>query len=298
MYGCIRIVGSLSKRQANDGPGLAAGANMADPEKEKEEAEERSAPGGSVVYEAICREGEDELARSTQALAWSGLAAGLSMGFSFVVQGLLYARIPESAWRPLIVSFGYSIGFLIVVLGRQQLFTENTLTVMLPLLILKDKETLRNVARLWITVLLANLAGAFLFAMLIAKTTMFDASIIQALTHVGEEALRGDFATTLLRGIFAGWLIAIMVWLLPFAETARVWVIIIITWVLSAGGLTHVIAGSIETMFLAARGVVSWREAFGGYTIPSLIGNIIGGVTLVAALNHAQVVAGPTGKDA
>jgi formate/nitrite transporter FocA (FNT family) len=265
---------------------------MPDREKQKEEAEERSAPPGSVVYEAICREGEDELSRATQALAWSGLAAGLSMGFSLVAQGLLHARLPDSDWRPLLVSLGYSVGFLIVVLGRQQLFTENTLTVILPLLILKDKETLRNVARLWTTVLLANLAGAFLFAMTVARTTMFDPNILQAFTHIAEEALRGGFWTTMLRGIFAGWLIAIMVWLLPFAESARVWVIIIITWVLGAGGLSHVIAGSVDVMFLAARGVIPWTEAFGNYTIPSLIGNIAGGVTLVAVLNHAQVVAG------
>jgi formate/nitrite transporter FocA (FNT family) len=176
---------------------------MADHEKQKEEAEERAAPAGSVVYDAICGEGEDELERSTSALAWSGLAAGLSMGFSLVAQGLLRSHLPDADWRPLIVSFGYSIGFLIVVLGRQQLFTENTLTVILPLLILKDKGTLRNVARLWTTVLLANLAGALMFAFVLARTTMFEPKVLEAFTRLGEDALRADFSTTLLRGIFA-----------------------------------------------------------------------------------------------
>lgn len=267
---------------------------MADAEKQREEAEERSAPAGSVVYDAICGEGEDELERSSSALAWSGLAAGLSMGFSLVGQGLLRAHLPDATWRPLVVNFGYSLGFLIVVLGRQQLFTENTLTVILPLLILRDKGTLRNVARLWVVVLLANLVGALLFAAVLAKTAMFDPDVIDAFTRIGQEALRGDFWTTLLRGIFAGWLIAMMVWLLPFAESARTWVIIIITWVVGLGGFSHVVAGSIDAMFLAFRGGVSWTEVFGSYTIPSLIGNIIGGVSLVAALNHAQVVSGTT----
>jgi formate/nitrite transporter FocA (FNT family) len=270
---------------------------MADDESAKE-AEQRSSPSGEVVYKAICGEGEDELERPTAALFWSGLAAGLSMGFSLVAQALLRAHLPDAAWRPLVVSFGYSIGFLIVVLGRQQLFTENTLTVILPLLILKDGGTLRNVARLWTVVLLANLLGAFLFALVIAKTTMFDDAVLLAFTRLGEEALRASFGTTLLRGIFAGWLIAMMVWLLPFAETARVWVIIIVTWLVGVGGFSHVIAGSVDVMYLAFRGTISWVDAIDGYTIPALIGNIIGGVSLVAAINHAQVVAGGHGADA
>ena len=277
---------------------LAAAPPLADEEKEKEEAEERSAPAGSVVYKAICKEGEDELERPTSALAFSGLAAGLSMGFSLVAQGLLRSHMPDSGWRPLIVSFGYSVGFLIVVLGLQQLFTENTLTVILPLLTRKDGATLRNVVRLWVTVVLANLAGALAFAFVIARTRVFDDATNYAFLRIGEESLRDGFATTLLRGVFAGWLIATMVWLLPFAETARVWVIVIITYVVGLGGFSHVIAGSIDVMYLALGGHISWTDCFGSYVIPSLIGNIIGGVSLVAAINHAQVVAGGKGKDA
>src|SRR5437870_5057366 len=83
-----------------------------------------------------------------------------------------------------------------------------------------------NVARLWTTVLLANLVGALLFAFVIARTTAFDPDVEDAFVRIGQEGLRAGFATTLLRGVFAGWLIALMVWLLPFAESARVWVII------------------------------------------------------------------------
>src|SRR3954470_18860042 len=105
------------------------------PEKrEEKEAEQKSAPSAHVIYEAIRIEGRHELERQSSSLAWSGLAAGLSMGFSFVTQALLEHHLPDTPWRPLIASFGYSLGFLIVILGRQQLFTENTLTVILPLL--------------------------------------------------------------------------------------------------------------------------------------------------------------------
>ena len=266
-------------------------------QREEEDVEERSAPKGSIVYKAIRKEGEDELERSTSALAWSGLAAGLSMGFSFVGQALLHAYLPSAEWRPLVVSFGYSLGFLIVVLGRQQLFTENTLTVILPLLTDRRKDIFFNVLRLWTVVLLANLVGAVLFAVVIAKTEAFEPAVYESLTTLGKEALAGTFAVKLLRGVFAGWLIALMVWLLPFAETGRIWVIIILTYFVGLGRMSHVIAGAAEAFFVAAIGKASWAEAVGGYVLPALIGNIVGGVSLVAAINHAQIVAGEDGAD-
>src|SRR5205809_7766944 len=103
-------------------------------DQHEQEAQERSSPSGKVVYKAIFKEGEDELERPSSALFWSGLAAGLSMGFSFITEGLLHAHLPQAQWTPMITKFGYPMGFLIVVLGRQQLFTENTLTPILPLL--------------------------------------------------------------------------------------------------------------------------------------------------------------------
>ncbi|HKS28078.1 MAG TPA: formate/nitrite transporter family protein [Pyrinomonadaceae bacterium] len=264
---------------------------------EQQEVEERSAPSGKVVYKAILKEGEGELERSSSALFWSGLAAGLSMGFSLVAEGLLMTYLPDAHWRPLVAKFGYSIGFLIVILGRQQLFTENTLTPMLPLLKRKDGKTLLNVARLWAVVLVANLLGALLFAWAAARTTAFDPEIQKSFSELGHKAMEPGALTILWRGVFAGWLIALMVWLLPFAETARVWVIIIITYVVGLGHLSHIIAGSIEVFAIAAMNQASWLTVISHYILPTLLGNIIGGVTLVAALNHAQVVAGGGGED-
>lgn len=265
---------------------------------ESREAKRRTAPSAAIVYEAIRREGEDELERPPSALAFSGLAAGLSMGFSLVTEGLLQAMIPDLPWRPLISKFGYSIGFLIVVLGRQQLFTENTLTAVLPLLRRKDRPTFLGVARLWGIVLAANMVGALFFAWVVGNTSVFDPTVRATFAQIGEHALGGGFGTTFLGAIFAGWLIALMVWLLPFAETARVGVIIIITWVVGIGGFAHVIAGSVETLYLVVTGAASLGEFLGGYWIPTLLGNVLGGVSLVAAINHAQVVSGERTVDA
>ncbi len=242
-------------QSANEGPdGLK--------QTEREQVERRTAPSAAVVHESIRREGEDELRRPSSALAWSGFAAGLSMGFSLVAQGLLRVSLPDTPWRSLISRFGYSIGFLIVVLGRQQLFTENTLTPILPLLAHRDGATLCQVARLWGIVLIANLVGACLFAWVIGSTSIFDADVRRTFAEIGGEALNGDFWTTLLRAIFAGWLIALMVWLLPFAEMARVSVIIIITYVVGLGRFSHIIVGSVETFYSNPIGFVPWEGIF------------------------------------
>jgi formate-nitrite transporter family protein len=257
---------------------------------ELKEAQERSSVTARVVHEAVRREGEEELKRSSSALAWSGLAAGLSMGFSLIVEGVLRSRLPDAPWRPLIAKLGYSAGFLIVILGRQQLFTENTLTPILPLLHQPTAANAANVARLWAVVLASNLLGALVIALVLAQTGAFPPEVRTAFGELGMESVGVGFGLALLRGIFAGWLMALLVWLLPFAEHARFFVIIAMTWMIGIGGLTHVVAGSVEVSYLVFQGMTPWQQAFGAYVLPALIGNIIGGVSLVAALNHAQVV--------
>lgn len=257
--------------------------------EEQKDVERRSSPRTEVVYEAIREEGENELSRSSATLAWDGLAAGLSMGFSLVSEGLLRAHLPDSAWRPLVSKLGYSVGFLIIVLGRQQLFTENTLTVILPFLQRPYASTLRNVLRLWAVVFLANTAGAFLFAFVVARTELFEPQTRETFAAIGREALQSWWALTLLKGVFAGWLIAMMVWMLPAAESARFFVVVAMTYLVALGGFSHIIAGSVEIFYAVLTGGAGWPDYF-GWMLPTLAGNIIGGTMLVAALGHAQVV--------
>src|SRR5665213_356024 len=259
---------------------------------ELKQVEERVAIGAHIVHETIKREGEDEFKRSSLALGWSGLAAGLSMGFSLVAEALLSEYLPVASWEPLISKLGYSVGFLIVVLGRQQLFTESTLTAILPLLTKRDLKTMFSVARLWSVVLFANLLGTSLFAWVIAKSNIFNFNTMHALVSVSTPAPDSTFGVVLMRAIFAGWLIAIMVWLLPAAESAKVSIIIIVTYLIGLGGFNHVIAGSNKMFYLIFTGNLSWGYYFGHFLVPTLMGNIIGGVSLVAFLGHAQVVAG------
>src|ERR671921_662265 len=121
-------------------------------------AQDEHIPEGEVIYRAIRSDGDHALGMSNAELAWSGLAAGLSMGFSLLAEGVLRSHLPDASWRPLVAKLGYAVGFLIVILGRQQLFTEQTMTAMLPLFSArKEPGIAANVARLWIIVLVANL---------------------------------------------------------------------------------------------------------------------------------------------
>lgn len=252
-------------------------------------AQEEHVPEGEVIYRAIRSDGDHALGMTSAELMWSGLAAGLAMGFSLAAEGVLRAHLPDMPWRPLVAKLGYSVGFLIVILGRQQLFTEQTLTAMLSLFSADRREgTIGNVARLWAIVLIANVAGTALFAAAAAWTPAFTPEVRAAFAHIGHEALNPGFTSNLVRGIYAGFLIATMVWLLPGSGQSRMWIVIIIAWVVGIASLAHVIAGSSETLYVVFRGERNLADYLVNFLLPSFIGNSIGGVALVAALSHAQ----------
>ena len=261
------------------------------PEEEREVGE-RTAPRAAVVFETVRREGETELRRPIFSLALSGLAGGLSMGASLAGEGLIRSMLPDAAWRPLAVSVGYTLGFLIVVLGRQQLFTESTITAILPLL--DDRKKLRKllqVLRLWSVVLAANIAGAAAFAFAAAHTSIFSADVRAMFETIAREAVAPGFGSILLRGIASGWLIALMVWMLPGADSNRPLIVLIVTYFVGLGSFSHIIAGSVEAIYLVAVGGLSWGAYVTGFLLPVFIGNVIGGSSLVALLNYGQVVA-------
>ena len=262
-------------------------------EREKEEAQDRTSVSATVVHETVRYDGEEELHRPVSALAWSGLAAGMSMGFSLVAMALFRAYLPDRPWRPLdrrasVIRWGFSSSSLRASSSSRKTRSPPSSRCLRR----RDSKTLVRVIRLWTVVLVANLAGAHLFAWVVGKRPCFCPEVRSAMLALAKEAANVTFGEAVLRGIFAGWLIAMVVWMLAAVDTGRIAIIVIMTYIVGLASLTHIIAGSVEVLFLVMVGAKSWGSVALGYMLPTLIGNIIGGVSLTAAINHAQAVAG------
>jgi formate/nitrite transporter FocA (FNT family) len=217
------------------------------------------------------------------------VAAGLSISFSLIAQGALQTRLPGAPWRPLVTGFGYTIGFLIAVMARHQLFTENTITAVLPVAARLSFMNLARMGRLWGLVLIANLAGTLLAALFCSHTSVISSDCLQAMLQISRESIAHPPVDIFFRAIAAGFLIAAMVWLLPSANATQFHVIILMTYLIVIGGFAHVVAGSFEGFMLVANGRLGLWPMLAGFEAPALIGNIIGGTLLFSMISYGQV---------
>jgi formate/nitrite transporter FocA (FNT family) len=265
--------------------------------KEQGEVEQKRPPRVAVLHETIRLEGEEELSRGLLALSLSALAAGLSMGFSMLARGLLHRHLDGLPGAFLVESLGYTFGFLVVILARQQLFTENTMTAVLPLMTHPSLRKLGSLLRLWGVVFAGNMVGTALFAYGILHMQLFDEPTRTALLGIGTEVMGNTPLQMFTKGIVAGWLIATMVWLLPAAEQARITVIVLTTYLIALGGFTHIIVGSVETLYLVFAGSLSFVGFVTDFALPTLAGNIVGGSCIFALISHAQVRGDEAGED-
>ena len=258
-------------------------------EKQQKQAGDRAPPGAIVIHEIVREQGLEELNRSTSSLAWSGTAAGLSIGFSFVAQATLQSHLPDASWRPLVSSFGYSLGFLIVILGRQQLFTETTLTALIPALTQRDLRTFARTMRVWGIVLFTNLAATVAWGFVLSRPGVLPPEATTAMVEISAKVLGPHFWHMVLMAGAAGWIIGLMVWLLPAANASQPLIIILLTYTISFCGFPHIIAGSAEASFAAFAGHASAGDYVVKFLAPTLLGNVVGGTLLAALLNHAPV---------
>jgi formate-nitrite transporter family protein len=259
-------------------------------EREVEDVAEMSTPRTPVIYEVVRRLGDEEMGRPATSLWWSGVAAGLSISFSLLAQAILQRHLPDAPWRPLVSSFGYCVGFLMVVLGRQQLFTESTITVVLPALKNFSLENLWRMARLWLIVLVANFAGTLFAAAFCRYTPVLPPELKESMLEISRTLLPVGWWDMAFRGVTSGFLIAAMVWMIPAAESAKFWVITLMTWLIAVGGFTHVVAGSMEANLLVLSGDWAWWQMLWQFFVPVLIGNVVGGTALFALISYAQVM--------
>ena len=256
---------------------------------EKDNLREASALAPKQIYEVIRREGVEEMERPLRSLVWSGIAAGVMISLSVLGEAIFRTYLPDTNSRYLVENLGYSLGFLAVIMGRMQLFTENTITTVLPVMTARSLSMFLVMLRLWAIVLAANVVGAFAVASLFVFTTAIPDEIMTAIVDLSHHATGMGASTGFWRAIPAGVIVALIVWMLPQAETASFFIILTFTWLIAAGDFTHIVAGSVEMAVLMLRGELGFDGAAGGFFLPVLAGNIVGGTVIFTLMAWGQV---------
>lgn len=239
------------------------------------------------ILEAVVEDGQEELKRASAGLAISGFAAGLNISFGAVALGVVGALTGGTAG--LVAMLFYPIGFLIVILGRSQLFTENTVTPVT--VVLTRLSSLPNMLRLWVVVFVFNIFGTALFAATVVYGEVLPPSAFGVLFDETAVKLEHGFWSTGIRAVFGGWLVALIAWLVASSRDtiSQVFFIYVLAFLIPAAGLTHCIAGSSEVLVSVFAGEISFSEYLGEFLLPTTLGNIVGGVVLVTLLNYGQV---------
>jgi len=255
------------------------------PEGEPEPKEQPTSP---EIYIEIAREGIEEMGRPLGSLFWSAVAAGLLVSFSLVAKAVLHADVGDRPLGHAIESFGYTIGFILVIFCRLQLFTENTITPVLPTIAVPSTENFMNLTRVWTVSLGANFIGTAAMALLFVATPIVTPETLDAMVSISEKVAELTFTESLVKGMPSGLLIAALVWMRPSSGNNFLWLVFLMTYVIAVGNFTHVVVGSCEIFLLAWQG-----EALGpmlvGNVLPTLLGNVIGGTALFALIVWAQV---------
>lgn len=256
---------------------------------QRETVEKRKSLAARVVHEVIRQQGIEELERPTASLLWSGVAAGVAIWLSLITQAALVLRLPDSPWRPAIAALGYSVGFVVVILGRLQLFTESTIVAVLPLATNISWSNFRRTLRLWGLVFAANMVGTLAVAILMPRIGLVTPEQLAAMIDLSRPITTVSSADAFARSIPAGFILATIAWVLPSVRGQEIWLITVLTYIISLAGFSHVIAGSAEAWLLVVTGHTSFGFALFGFILPALAGNIVGGTGLFAVLAHAQV---------
>jgi len=257
---------------------------------EREEVKDRAAPRSPVIHAVVRRQGEEELRRPLASLFWSGVAGGITIMASVIAEGALLRKLPDTMpGREAIADLGYSLGFIMVVLGRMQLFTEQTIVAVLPVMTRPGWAKLGATARLWAIVFLANLVGTCAAAAINIYLHLMGPELLASMLEVSEALLHRTPLETLAQAVPAGFLVASIAWLRAGSEGGEFWIVLALTYGIALGDFAHVVAGSAEAFLLMFDGRIGLGQALGGLILPALVGNIIGGTGLFALLAHAQV---------
>ena len=257
--------------------------------KDKIIVEEHERLSQHLIYEIIRRDGIEELMRPFKSLFLSGVGAGILVSFSFVCMAVLQSFLPNQPWAPLITKWGYTVGFVLVILCRAQLFTENTITTVIPLFKPFTWEKLGAVLRLWHLVLAGNLVGTSLVAVFLTTPGLLNLDFIVEMQAIAHHVSAFAWQENLLRGIPSGILIAAIVWMMPTARQFALFLVAFITYFIAAGDFTHIVVGSCEMMYAVLNGMASPYDYIFQFLVPVGAGNIIGGTGVFTMLGYRTI---------
>jgi formate/nitrite transporter FocA (FNT family) len=248
-------------------------------------------PTAHQIFAQVADNARHELARPVTALAVAGVVGGLTMGLTALSTSIVSAELGPGANAQFLSHCLYPIGFMAVILGRGQLFTENTLYPVA--LVLAERRHFWRTARLWAIVLPFNILGALLFSILAVKTGALRPEYVTAMANFGLEATRMPASHVFWSGVFGGWIIALVAWLVSGSHsiTGSALLIWVFTFVVGLGHFAHCIASSAEILSAVLTGQYS-IVGYLAWLLPATSGNIVGGVMLVTLLEYGQVKGG------
>lgn len=234
-----------------------------------------------------------EHSRSALNLFLSGIAAGLEIGFSVFLMATVFSMfsgIVHPAVLQTLLAFSYPIGFIFVIIGKSELFTEHTTLAVIP--VLNRNATVRSLLILWGVVFAGNLLGGYIFSLILS---IFPAELhvikVESFADLARKLIDHRWIIIVLSGILAGWLMGLLSWLITSAQEtiSRILLIIMVTSLIGLGGLHHAIVGSIEVFTAMLTSPEVTLADYFKVQVWATLGNIIGGVVFVAFMKYSHV---------
>lgn len=237
--------------------------------------------------------GSKRLERPLIGDAITAFAGGMSVSFGAIAMVVAAAAVGGGIEVPstalLVGALVFPVGFIILLVGKTELFTENFL---LPVAaVIKGRGDLRQLGSLWAVTLACNLAGSLVFAFLISREQVLSRGPADEMIALATHSIEYSLPTAFIKALFAGWLMTTLTWLLVAAvgfgpRIAMIWVI---GTLIVLGQFNHVIISAAEifmAMFLGAN--ISVGDWLTRNFLPALTGNLFGGLVFETLLQYVQ----------
>ena len=269
--------------------------SVAEGQQEQTTSDDEPKSSADILGQQI-RAGLSELNRPADGLFLSGLSAGLDIGFGPLLMAVMITisagQLPTPVTEVLMANL-YAVGFVFVVMGRSELFTEHTTLAVLP--VLDRQASLAALGRLWGIVYVANLIGGTAFAAFAVYVGPALGVIdVSAFGELGLALTEHPIGPLTAGAVLAGWLMGLLSWLVAAARDtiSRLFFVWIIAASIGLAHLPHSIAGTVEVLMALFSGAGVTPIDYLRFLLAATVGNALGGAIFVALLKYGHVVRG------